>query len=247
MRAPCRSVLSHLVSLHRPEKSPCVPKWLCINSPHLTSIIYPTVVAGQFPHSPQRGTIHAPFTALPLLSGLRADFLGGTVPQECQLQAGPRCRYVSSRLTCLDDTVPIVFTALPAEWDCCLPACLPCCPRRFAPDAIPTRIVSSLEVCPGDYYLDKAQQGVLYVEQTTNKGAWSEAQGAGASATFVCSWSSYLELDASLQRDHSLKVVNKRHLNEKEAYIVHLGCDICQHAQGALEEDHASGAQAESE
>lgn len=74
-----------------------------------------------------------------------------------------------------------------------------------------------------------------------------QAQGAGASATFVCSPVFLLELDTSLQRDHSLKAVNKRPLDEEEPYIVHLGCGMCQHVQGALEEDHAPGAQAESE
>lgn len=136
-----------------------------LSSPHFNYIS--NCCDRQFPHSPQRGTIHAPFTALPLLSGLRADFLGGTVPQECQLQAGPCCRYVSSRLTCLDDTVPIVL--LPCRLSGTA-ACLPACPVVL--DALP-RTPYRLESYPRSKF---AQATTIWTKLSRVCYMWSKPQ-----------------------------------------------------------------------
>lgn len=128
--------------------------------------------------------------------GAYADFLVQTVPQECQLQVGPRRRYVSSRSICLDDVVPIV------------------CPAGSARLLLPGRpgVLDSLFRRPSTFYSSRtlgpkfAQVTVTWTKVSKAyymwsklqfKEAWTESPRgwlAGASATvyslftWSCSW-----------------------------------------------------------
>ena len=135
--------------------------------------LYPTIITRQASRFLKRGTTCAPFTALPLCPGQRADFLGRTVPEECQLQVGPCRRYVSSRSICLDDVLPVAL--LPcrlrgtaargtAAWP-------PWCPRLFASKALSTRFKHSTRVCPGYCYLGQRPAGLNTCGAPTIRGS----------------------------------------------------------------------------
>lgn len=90
--------------------------------------------------------------------------------------------------------------------------------------------------------MDKGQQGLIHVEQTTVQGSLEREPKGLALVPPLCLRLVWLVvLDASPHRTYTLTALNQRPLNEWEPRLVHLSCGACQYAQETCGQDHTSG------